>query len=113
MRHRRLFIAILALMLLASANAEGNRTLACSASQNVSGCWLEAPIYVSGPFEVGFGIDTQLGYGAGRTSFLAPYAVLGWYAPTWSVWAELALPQSRFPTFGKPEPWRFGVRYRF
>lgn len=110
---RRLFIVTVALTLFASALAEGNRTLACSVSQNVSGCWLEAPVYASGAFEVGFGIDAQLAYGAGRTSFLAPYAVLGWYAPTWSAWAELALPQSRFPTFGKPEPWRLGFRVRF
>ena len=110
---RRLLVVTLAWMLLASASAEGNRTLACSASQNVSGCWIEAPVYASGPFEVGFGIDAQLAYDGVRTSFLAPYAVLGWYAPTWAAWAELALPQSRFPTFGKPEPWRVGFRLRF
>ena len=110
---RRLLVVTLALMLLASANAEGNRTLACSASQNVSGCWIEAPLYANGPLEIGLGIDAQLAYDGVRTSFFAPYAVLGWYAPKWSAWAELALPQSRFPTFGKPEPWRLGFRLRF
>ena len=110
---RRLLLVTLALTLFASVSAEGNRTLACSASQNVSGCWIEAPLYANGPLEIGLGIDAQLAYGASRTSFLAPYAVLGWYERGWSAWLELALPQSRFPTFGKPEPWRVGFRLRF
>ena len=104
---------ILALTLAGSALAEGNRTLTCSASSAVAGCLVEQPVMAFGSLEVAIGVDAQVAYGFGRTSFFAPYAIVGWYANSWSVWLEFAIPESRIPTFGKPEPWRVGFRYRF
>jgi hypothetical protein len=109
----RLLIALVALMLLGSAAAEGNRTLTCSVSGAVAGCLVEQPVFVLGPLEFSVGVDAQWAYDGVRTSFFAPYALVGWYASSWSVWAEFALPDHRIPTFGKPEPWRVGFRVRF
>ena len=113
MRPLLLTVAILAWTLVGSALAEGNRTLTCSVSGSVAGCMIEQPLYVFGPFEVAFGVDAQYGYGLGRTSFFAPYTLIGYYGDRWSVWAEFALPNHRVPTFGKPESWRLGWRLRF
>ena len=113
MRLRLLLIGILALTLFGSVSAAGNRTLACSASGAVSGCWIEQPVYVLGPLEIAVGVDAQVAYDGLRTSFLAPYVVLGWYASAWSAWAEFAIPETPVPTLGKPDAWRLGFRVRF
>lgn len=113
MRPLRLLIVVLALTLAGSGFAEGNRTLTCSVSGAVAGCLIEQPVLVLGAFEVAVGVDAQAAYDGVRASFLAPYAIVGWYAGAWAAWVEFALPQSRVPTFGKPEPWRLGFRLRF
>jgi hypothetical protein len=39
--------------------------------------------------------------------------LLAWDADGWGAWLEFALPESRIPVIGKPDPWRFGVRVHF
>jgi hypothetical protein len=74
---------------------------------------MEAPVWTSGDFEVALGVDTQVAWSATRASYLAPYVIAAYYGPTWSVWGEFAIPESRIPHLGKPDPWRLGVRWRF
>lgn len=111
MRRRLLLITLLAWTLCGSALAAGSLT--CSATSSRAGCFYEVPAFVLGPLEVAVGVDAQAGWGDGASSHLAPYAIVGWYAPTWSAWLELALPDSRVPTFGRPDPWRVGFTVRF
>lgn len=110
---RRLLPALLALTLLGSAHAEGNRTLTCSVTNAVAGCMVEQPAFVLGSFEFSVGVDAQVAIGATGTAHLTPYALVGWYAPTWSAWFEFHLPETGIPTLGRPDPWRLGVTFRF
>jgi hypothetical protein len=109
----RLLITILAMTLLASAHAEGNRTLVCSTSSSAAGCWVEAPVWASGDFEIALGVDSLVAWAEGKSSYLAPYVIAAYYGSTWSVWGEFAIPETRIPHLGKPDPWRVGVRVRF
>lgn len=111
MRHRLLLITLLALTLSGSALAAGSLT--CSATSSRAGCFYEVPTFVLGSLEVAVGVDAQVGWGDGAGSHLAPYAIVGWYAPTWSAWLEFHLPETGIPTLGRPDPWRIGVTFRF
>lgn len=123
MRRRLLLITILAPLLLGSAHAEGesgallaNTTLTCSARlpAAVVGCFVERPLLVLGPVEVALGVDAQAAFSDAHRGHLAPYAVLAWYADTWSAWAELRLPElAGLHPLGDPDYLRFGFSYRF
>jgi hypothetical protein len=119
-----LVITILATIAHASAADEGSQsanpfgvlagaTITCSATSAVAGCYLEHRILTLGALEVTLGIDAQAAYAGGRSGHLAPYAGAAWYAPTWSAWLEVYLPQSGIPTIGRPDWWRVGFTWRF
>src|SRR5690606_8427440 len=130
MRRRLLLITILAPLLLGSAHAEGdatesvappafsvlsNTTLSCSARlpAAVVGCFVERPVLVLGPFEVALGVDAQAAFSDAHRGHLAPYAVLAWYADTWSAWAELRLPElAGLHPLGDPDFLRLGFSLR-
>lgn len=130
MPRRPLLGTILALLLLGSAHAEGdatesvapafsvlsNTTLACSARlpTGVVGCYVERPLLVLGPVEVALGVDAQAAFSDAHRGHLAPYAVLAWYADTWSAWAELRLPElAGLHPLGDPDFLRLGFSLRF
>ncbi len=122
---------MLALLLLGSATAEGeapadpapafsvlaNTTISCSAAwpSTSVGCFWERPLLVLGAFEVALGIDAQAVLaGSLDDAHLAAYAVVAYYADTWSAWTELRLPQiSGIPTIGSPDWLRAGFTLRF
>lgn len=118
---RPLTITIVAMMLLGNANAEdgepfsvlANTTLSCSAKlpSGLVGCYWERPVLVLGGFEVAIGIDAQAALNGGDT-YVGGYGILAYYAPTWSAWAELHLPELA-PVIGNPDWFRVGFTYRF
>lgn len=124
-----LLTTILALTLLGSASAEGdaveeasqfsvlaNSTLSCSAAlpSVTVGCFLERPLLVLGGFEVAVGVDAQAVLtGSWDDAHLAPYVILAAYLDTWSVWAEVRLPElSGVPVIGSPDWLRVGFTLR-
>ncbi len=126
MRLRRLIITLAATTLIASATAEGdatepipfsvltNATLSCSvkAPSLIVGCYLERPVAVLGGLELAVGVDAQAAL-RGGDSHLAPYGIAAYYAPTWSAWLEVMLPDLGIPVIGAPDWLRFGFSYRF
>jgi hypothetical protein len=117
-----LLLTTLALMLGGSAAAEGNAerndalagySVTCSASLAGAGCWIERPVWVLGSFEVAVGFDARAAWGAWERSYASPYAIVGWYAPSWAAWVEFAIPESGMFSFGKPDPFRAGFTFRF
>lgn len=127
----RLLATILACLLSVSAAEDGsttepiaqpafsvlsNTTVTCSARlpAAVVGCFVERPVLVLGDFELALGIDAQAAFSDAHRGHLAPYAVLAWYADTWSAWAELRLPElAGLHPLGDPDYLRVGVTYRF
>ena len=110
---RRLLITLCAMLLLGSATAGGNTTLSCSvASGGHAGCYLERPVLTLGAFEVTLGIDAQAAWNQGRTSHLTGYALIGWYQPTYSLWAEFSIPNV-VPVIGRADAFRAGFSVRF
>lgn len=119
-RLRLLLLAtILGTTQLASANGDAGSpfgvlsgsTLSCTATPALAGCFVERRVLTLGDLEVAVGVDAQAAWGNASTH-LAPFATLAWY-PTWgSVWLEFALPDSRVPTFGRPDPIRLGFTWR-
>jgi fructose-specific phosphotransferase system IIC component len=119
MRHLLLCITLLGSLLLGSALAAEevaepkNLTLTCSfSSEGTIGCFLERPVFVLGNFELGIGVDSRVAIWGESRSYLSGYAIAGWYAPTWNVWAELAIPDV-VPVIGRPAAFRAGVTVRF
>ena len=112
MVRRLLLITLLGTIALGSARAEGN-TLTCSGSSQVAGCYLEHRVLTLGALEVTLGVDAQVAYAGGRTGHLAPYAGAAWFAPDWSVWAEVYFPHSGIPNIGRPDWWRIGFTLTF
>lgn len=129
MRLRLLLIAILAVTLLANAAAEGdvepvgnpdtfgvlaNATLSCSARlpSVTVGCFLERPVLTLGPLEFAVGVDAQAALTNPVEGHVAAYGVVAWYAPTWSAWLEVHLPQLGVPTLGAPDWIRLGFTLR-
>jgi len=118
---RPLTITILGMMLLGNANAEdgepfsvlANTTLSCSAKlpSGLVGCYWERPVWVLGAFEVAVGIDAQAALNGGD-NYIGGYGIFAYYAPTWSAWAELHLPDLA-PVIGNPDWLRVGFTYRF
>lgn len=90
----------------------GGSTVSCSVTNAVAGCYWERPVAILGPFEFTVGIDTQAAYAEGRTSHLAAYAGVAYYAPTWSAWLELYNPRANLPTIGRPDWFRLGFTWR-
>jgi hypothetical protein len=118
MRPLALLLMTLALTFSGSAHAEGEGTSAgysvtCSASLSGGGCWVERPTFVWGPVELAFGFDARASWGAWERSYAAPYGILGWYENNWSAWLEFHLPETGMPLVGKPDPFRFGVTWRY
>lgn len=132
MRHlRRLTTTILVTMLLVSGTAAAqqeeasdpppsvlaNVTLSCSAAAPslVVGCWVEGPVLALGPVEFAVGLDAQAALTGGLDEVhVAPFAILAYYAESWSVWGELRLPDlPGVPTLGSPDWLRIGFTYRF
>ena len=118
MRPLVLLLTTLALMWSGSALAEGEGTptgysVTCSASLVGGGCWLERPILVVGALEVAVGLDARATWAGQERGYIAPYGILGWYAPDWAAWLEFHLPDIGLPPIGKPDPFRFGVTWRF
>lgn len=128
--HRLLLATILAMTLLASANAEGdtttepvegpfsvtaNTTLSCSAKlpSITLGCFWERPVLVTGPLELAVGIDAQAVLTGGGDSHLAVYGVAAWYADAWSAWLEIMLPDLfGIPLLGASDWLRIGFTLR-
>jgi len=114
MRLHRLLAALLAWTLCASAFAADppTRTLSCSLSGVQGGCMVEQPVVVVGALEVSVGVDARAVWGV--RAGVAPYALVGWYAATWGVWGEFALPAyGPLRSVGRSEPWRVGFSVRF
>lgn len=89
--------------------------LTCSARLPavVVGCFAERTVLVLGGFEVAVGVDAQVAFSDASTGHLAPYAVLAYYGPAWSAWAELRLPHlDGVPVLGDPDYLRFGFSMR-
>jgi hypothetical protein len=113
-----LLITILALTFGGSAAAGsppelGGYSVTCSVTLRGAGCFVERPVMVFGSFEVSIGFDARAVWAGGERGYAAPYVVIGVYERAWAAWLEVALPDTRFPAFGKPDPFRFGVTYRF
>jgi hypothetical protein len=111
-RRLALVLLIVASCGIASAQGAGN-TLTCSITPSLAGCYVERPAFSLGDFSVSVGVDAQAGWGGGRSSYLAPYALVAWDAGAWGAWLEFALPESRIPVIGRPDPWRVGFRVTF
>ena len=108
-----LLATLLAALLFGSATAGGNATLSCSiASGGHAGCYVERAVLTLGAFEVSLGIDAQAAWSEARTSHLTGYLLAGWYQPTYSVWAEFAIPNA-VPVIGRPDAVRAGFSIRF
>ncbi len=125
MRLRRLIITLAATTLIANGIAAAedtpepfsvltNATLSCSikAPSLIVGCYLERPVAVFGGLELAVGVDAQAAL-RGGDSHLAPYGIAAYYAPTWSAWLEVMLPDLGIPVIGAPDWLRFGFSYRF
>jgi hypothetical protein len=111
---RRPLLALLIAASLGIASAQGAaNTLTCSLTPRLAGCYVERPAFGLGNFAVSFGVDGQVGWGEGRSSYLAPYALVTYDADRWGAWLEVSIPESRVPVLGRPDPWRLGVRWRF
>ena len=119
---RRLLILAALATLSGTAAAEepapsplAGHTLSCSiaGSPVYGGCYYEAPIFTVGAFTLSVGIDAQLASGE-RDSYLAPYALVVLELPTWSIWAEVAAPESwGIPVIGRSPAWRAGFTVTF
>lgn len=108
-----LLITILATIALANAQGDAEPralgvTVSCSAGPSVAGCYLERRVLSLADLEVTVGVDAQLAWRDDRTSHLAPYAGVAWYAAWGSIWAEFALPSGLVPVIGRPDAWRVG-----
>ncbi len=88
-------------------------SVTCSVSLTGAGCFIERPVLVLGHFEVAVGFDARAVWTDWERSYASPFLVTGWYAPRWAAWAEIAIPESRLPTLGKPDPIRLGFTVRF
>lgn len=106
-------LLVFALLASGSARAEGSNTLACTLTPSLAGCYIERPALSLGALSVSFGVDGQAAWAVGRSSHLAPYALIAWAEDAWEVWVEVALPGSRVPVLGRPDPWRVGFAVRF
>jgi len=119
---RRLLILAALATLSGTAAAEepapsplAGHTLSCSiaGSPVYGGCYYEAPIFTVGALTLSLGIDAQLASGE-RDSYLAPYALVVLELPTWSIWAEVAAPESwGIPVIGRSPAWRAGFTVTF
>lgn len=103
---------VLAIAWIASAHAAGNLT--CSITPHVGGCYLERPVFTVGDFEVAVGVDAQAAWAGGRSGHLAPYASVAYYAPAWSAWVEVFVPQAArgIRVIGRPDWFRLGFTWR-
>jgi len=88
-------------------------SVTCSVTLRGAGCFVERPVIVIGPLEVSIGFDARASWASEARGYAAPYAVLGWYAPKWAAWVEIALPDTSIPVLGKPDPFRAGFTIRF
>jgi hypothetical protein len=118
MRPVALTLTMLVLTFSGSALAEGEGTPAgysvtCSAGLRDAGCFIERPVLVIGALELAFGFDARASWADWERSYASPYAILAWYADSWSAWAEFAIPESRIPSIGKTDPLRVGVTWRY
>jgi hypothetical protein len=111
----RLLTTIVATTLLATAYANDSParatwTLACNAGVPASvACYVERPVYQLGPLEIAIGVDAR----ARRdSSSVAAYLITAYYAPTWSVWGEVRLPEI-VPPIGATDWLRIGFTMRF
>lgn len=120
---RRLLLTLAALATLSgTAAAEepapsplAGHTLSCSIAGTplYGGCFYEAPIARLGPITFSVGLDAQLASGE-RDSYLAPYALVVVELPTWSIWVEVAAPESwGIPVIGRSPSWRVGFTWTF
>lgn len=118
MRLRLLSTTLLVLLLLGTAHAAEepqplNYTLTCSiASDGTVGCFLERPVFVLGDLEIGLGVDAKAALWGDGPTYVSGYAIVGYYAPTWNAWAELAIPEV-IPVIGRPTAFRAGFSIRF
>ena len=88
-------------------------SVTCSVTLRGAGCWIERPVLVLGPLELAVGFDARASWSAWERSYASPFLVAGYYAPRWAAWLEFAIPESRLPAFGKPDPFRVGLTLRF
>jgi len=73
-----------------------NSTISCSAAwpSTTVGCFWERAVLVLGALELAVGVDAQAALtGSWDDANLAPYAILAYYADTWSAWTEVRLPE--------------------
>lgn len=118
----RRLAAVLAVLAIASGTAAAEspvagHTLSCSVAGMPlhGGCYYEAPIARLGPITLSVGLDAQLASPqSGRDSYLAPYALVVLELPTWSIWVEVAAPESwGIPVIGRSPAWRAGFTVTF
>ncbi len=117
-----LLIATLATTATANDNADApepfsvltNTTLSCSAKAPslTVGCFWERPVLVAGNLELAVGVDAQAVL-TGGDAHLAPYAIVSWFADTWSAWLEVVFPDLGVPVIGAPDWLRVGFTMRF
>lgn len=131
MRRRQPLTTILATMLLASALAGGASaqdppdaeepshglgvTLTCTTGArewipDYAGCFANRRILAAAGFELGVALDLQAGWN-GRTSHAVGYFTADYYAETWSVFTEFAVPGIPWP--GGGDRWRIGFTTGF
>ena len=114
----RLVSMMFAMMLLATAvaqdAAEPTRTLSCSAAAPsfAIACFIETPVASFGGLELAIGIDARTVLSDVSDTTVAGYGVLAWYAPTWSAWIEVAMPQI-VTVIGRPDYLHTGFSMRF
>ena len=112
MARRLLLSTILAMTLTGSALAAGSVT--CSVTPAVGGCYYERIVAELFGVEFAVGVDAQAAWGDGRTGHLAPYGSIAYYAPTWSAWLEVFMPQAApsVPIVGRSDWFRLGFTWR-
>ena len=119
MRPLALLLMTLALTFSGGALAEGEDvtpagySVTCSVSLSGGGCWIERPVLVIGALEVALGFDARASWTNQERGYMAPYGILGWYEDHFSAWLEFHLPETGMPLVGKPDPFRFGVTWRY
>lgn len=126
-RRPLLIITIVVMMLLGTATAEDNpavdqdfsilrnTTISCSTAFPSAkvGCFWEKPIWVIDNLEIALGIDARAAFNPVTEPTIAPYAIVAWYEPTWSAWAEFQLPDMGITVLGSPDWFSAGFTYRF
>lgn len=74
---------------------------------------MERLLWAVGPLEVAAGVDAQAAFSGATQGHVAPYAVVSWFASSWSAWAEVRLPElNGVPLLGDSDWLRIGFSTR-